>query len=288
MKNNELLDEIKTRFNELNKLEKINNELNDKLISLNDKLKESEKLKTNFISNVMNELVNPFSSILGLSENIMHLEDPDLQQSKKIASMIYNEAFNIDFHLSNIFTAARIEAGELSLFITNVDIVKLIKNLVSDNKYKIEKQKLKVTVNTLTGKEMESLSHFKTDNEKIKIIFNNLLNNAIKYSPEGKTIKINVSFENGTLAASFTDEGKGFPVDKINEIFDRFKQLNSSVHNLNPGQGLGLSVVKALIDLLDGQIAASSDQKGSTFTIKLPEMETDETGSSADLNEMLF
>lgn len=288
MKNNELLNEIKTRFEKIDKFEKINNELNNKLISLNEKLKESEKLKTNFISNVMNELINPFSSILGLSENIMHLEDSDLQQSRKIASMIYNEAFNIDFHLSNIFTAARIEAGELSLMGTNVDIVKLIRNLISENKYKIKKQKLNVSVNTEPGKEMQRLYHFKTDHEKLKIIFNNLLNNTIKYSPEGKNIKINVSFSDDDLIVSFADEGKGFPVDKLDEIFDRFKQLNSSVHNLNPGQGLGLSVVNALIELLNGQIEATSDENGSKFIVKLPEMEIDETGTSGNVNELLF
>jgi signal transduction histidine kinase len=289
MSNKELIKTLREKLNKLDTLEKTNKNLSEQIQNLNDKLKESEQLKTNFISNVMNELVNPFSSILGLSENIVHLENDQMDKAKAIASMIYNEAVNIDFQLTNIFTAARLEAGETAPVVSKVDVISLIKSIIENYQTVILKNKIEIELKNRVSKDMTRLYYFNTDLEKLKLIVNNRLSNAIKYSPKEGKILVEVSIEEKMLIVRFTDSGSGINQSDLKEIFDRFKQLDKSVSTLNPGHGLGLSIVKALTDLLSGEITVSSAEgKGTTFTLKLPEFSDEETRAISDPDGILF
>ena len=109
----ELIDELKKRF-EVNKqtLNEVQ-ELNDELRKVNRKLEDSEALKSHFISNITNEIINPFASILALSKNILSVDKENWKKVITMVSLIYSEAFNLDFQLRNIFVAAKLEAGEV-------------------------------------------------------------------------------------------------------------------------------------------------------------------------------
>jgi signal transduction histidine kinase len=97
---------------------------------VNAKLAESESLKSHFISNITNEIVNPFTSIVVLSKNILSVKEGDWDKVKRMASLIHSEAFNLDFQLKNIFAAAEIEAGELFMEVSNVKVDLLIEALL--------------------------------------------------------------------------------------------------------------------------------------------------------------
>ena len=107
-----LIEELKRRFQATNKNLANIKELNRELVQVNEKLTESEKLKSHFISNITNEIVNPFASIVNLAKNLMWLDKNKQMDVKKIAGLIYLESFRLDFQLKNIFMAAKIEAGE--------------------------------------------------------------------------------------------------------------------------------------------------------------------------------
>ncbi len=134
-------------INELEKEIMKNNEISKNLEKTNKKLKESASFKSNFISNITNEIVNPFSSILGLSKNIISVKEEDYSKIKIMAEFIYSEAFDLDFQLKNIFAAAKIEAGEAEPEIMNVDINKLILSVLDIYKFKSDKKLLSINFN---------------------------------------------------------------------------------------------------------------------------------------------
>ncbi len=285
----ELIDELKKRF-ETNKaalaeVQKLNKELK----KVNKKLEDSESLKSHFISNITNEIINPFASILALSKNILSVEKENWKQVFSMVSLIYSEAFNLDFQLRNIFVAAKLEAGEIFPEIVNVEVKHLIQGVAESFKYETKKKKLHVNLDFEVKTEGNKPFFFKTDSEKLRLILANLLSNAIKYSHESNEIIIKVRKENADLIISIKDFGTG--ISKKNQliIFDRFKRIDSGINSMHRGHGLGLSINKALLDLLSGDISIESQEnQGTCFTIILPENISQASGFAFDGNDMFF
>jgi len=281
-----LIEELKLRFEEkkesLEKLKKLTAELKE----VNTKLAESEALKSHFISNITNEIVNPFTSIVVLSKNILSVKEGDWDKVKRMASLIHSEAFNLDFQLKNIFTAAEIEAGELFMEVSNVKVDLLIEALLESFIPETAKKQL-----TFEFKKEEPSNDdfiFKIDSEKLKRILSNLVDNAIKFSKNNKII-VKRWVEGNRLFISVQDFGIGISENNQKIIFDRFKRLDSGINSLNRGHGLGLSINKALLDFLDGEIdIVSKKNEGTTFTISIPEADEDPEAFSADGNELIF
>ncbi len=285
----ELMDELKKRFDQNKKsLEEVQ-KLYDELKEVNKKLEDSEALKSHFISNITNEIINPFSSIMGLAKNIMSLEQPDWNQVKSMVSMIYYEAFNLDFQLRNIFVAAKLEAGEIYPEVLNVDVKKLLESVIDSFKYELDKKRMKVEFKYDLTPNKAGAYYFKTDPEKVKLIISNLLSNAVKYSYEDSNIVLSAWESDGKLFISVKDFGTGISKENQEIIFDRFKKLDSGINSVYRGHGLGLSINKALIDLLNGDIDIQTEkEKGSDFTISIPEMQKNISGFAFDDNEMFF
>lgn len=281
-----LIEELKLRFeekkNSLRKLEKLTTELKD----VNHKLAESEALKSHFISNITNEIVNPFTSIVILSKNILSIKEGQWERVMKMANLIYTEAFNLDFQLKNIFAAAEIEAGELFMEVSNITIDTLIEAVIES--FITESEKKKLTFEFIKiGNETEEL-RFKTDSEKLRLILSNLVENAVKYSKNGKII-IKREVHDGVLTVSVQDFGIGISENNKQIIFDRFKRLDTGINSINRGHGLGLSINKALLDFVDGEIIIESKKNvGSTFTIHVPEAVSDAESFSADGSGYIF
>ncbi|MGE4287858.1 MAG: sensor histidine kinase [Salinivirgaceae bacterium] len=286
----ELTEEIKKRLEQAQQNQELIEEQRKELQLVNSKLAESEALKSHFISNITNEIVNPFASILGLSKNIIASKDSDIAKIKSMAELIHSEAFELDFQLKNIFTAARIEAGESTPEYIKTDINLLITSIISAYKYKAEQKQLKINFSFELGKEFEKAHYFRTDPEKLKLILSNLLSNGIKYSNAANKIEVKAWVENRTLKVMVKDYGIGIDKKNLELIFDRFKRVDSSINSLNPGHGLGLSVTKALIDLMNGDIEIASKRHiGSIFTISIPESDSAENdGYALDGNEFIF
>ena len=129
---------------------------------------------------------------------------------------------------------------------------------------------------------------FKIDSEKLKLILSNLVDNAIKFSKNNKIIVKRWTEEN-QLFISVQDFGIGISEKNQKIIFDRFKRIDSGINSVNRGHGLGLSINKALLDFLNGEIHIDSKKNtGTTFTISIPEPDEDPEAFSADGNELIF
>jgi signal transduction histidine kinase len=289
LKDEELLLELKNRFEENKKTIAELQQLTDELKSVNKKLGESEALKSHFISNITNEIINPFTSILGLSKTIMAVKKEDWKKVISMVALIHSEAFNLDFQLRNIFVAAKVEAGEISPEILSVDLKALVRNLLESFRIESQKKNLEFDFTFECKPKKGEVFYFKTDPEKIKLILANLLSNAIKFSFDQGKIEVKVWNEQNLTNFLVKDHGTGISEENQQVIFDRFKRLDSGINSLNRGHGLGLSINKALIDLLNGKINIQSTLgEGACFTVSLPEASADVEGYSVEGNDFLF
>ena len=286
----ELIDELKKRFDQNKKSLQEVQELNTELKKVNKKLEESEALKSHFISNITNEIINPFASILALSKNILSVEKENWKKVISMVSLIYSEAFNLDFQLRNIFVAAKIEAGEIFPEILNVDVKQLLESVIDSFKYECKKKKIRLELQFAIATTEEKPFFFKTDPEKLRLIISNLVSNAVKFSYEDNRVVIKCWLnEDKQLQAFVQDFGTGISNENQKIIFDRFKRLDSGINSINRGHGLGLSINKALLDLLNGTIEIESEHgKGARFTITIPEIQSDISGFAFDGNELFF
>ncbi len=284
----ELLDELKRRFDEKQKALFDLGKATGKLEAVNKKLHESEALKSSFLSNIRNEMNDPLASILGLSKQLLTSTSTEREIMISVIDMIHSEAFNLDFQLKNIFAAAEIEAGDACPYVSNVDIKGLISNIAESFKYKLDSKNLNLDFVFDCSDEEK---FFRTDPTKLHLIISNLLSNAIEYSQDDGDVELKACMLKDGLAVSVTDVGIGIDGSNLKIIFDRFKQLETGLTKSHKGQGLGLSITRSYIELLNGTIAVSSHKdKGSTFDVTIPEAEYSnlEEAISEDSNEFVF
>jgi signal transduction histidine kinase len=206
-----------------------------------------------------------------------------------MVALIHSEAFNLDFQLRNIFLAAKIEAGEIYPEILNVDLKNLVKSVIDSFRIESKKKNISIDFQFDIKPDKGNVFFFKTDPEKVKLAIANLISNAIKFSYDDNKIIIRLWKTDNIVNIMVQDFGTGISEANQKIIFDRFKRLDSGINSLNRGHGLGLSINKAVIDLLQGKIGIKSEvNNGAIFTLTIPEAKTNIAGFSADGNEFLF
>jgi signal transduction histidine kinase len=268
----EFENEIKSLREQIVQLQTENKELSSNLFRVNEKLRDSEQLKGHFISNITNEIVNPFASILAVAENLKKLNSIDLKMVHHLADLIYEDAFHLDFQLKNIFAVALIEAGKEKINYSKVNLNDFGAHLSEYFHNLLGKKNISLSVqiknNGIANGSVISI----IDREKTDLILKNLISNSIKFSPDGSVINLVISLEGGHLLIEVSDHGKGIATTDQQIVFDRFKQLDEKINSINTGHGLGLSIVQAYTEMLDGQISLSNNPDGGIrFRISLPE-----------------
>ncbi|MBI5493221.1 MAG: HAMP domain-containing histidine kinase [Deltaproteobacteria bacterium] len=286
-KDEELVEEIIGRLRARDEACRALKTLTGRLEALNRKLLESEKAKSHFLSNIRNEINNPLTSVLTLCEVIVSDEGGlDMKTVKSFASAMYKDAFNLSFQLRNIFLAAELESGEAAPSVATVDINALIRGTMEAFQHRAAEKGLKVTIDTAGQENI----HFQTDAEKLQCVIANLLANAIEYSCENSSVEIIALRDGETLKISVADHGAGIEEKDHGAIFDRFRQLDAGATKRHAGHGLGLSVTRSILELLEGTIRlASRKGQGAEFEVSLPESEQEKADAFyMDGNEFFF
>ena len=285
--NEELILELKSRLKAGEDTSNEQADLMQQLQIVNKKLKDTEAVKSNFLSNIRNEIVNPFTSILGLSKSILQINNGNWDKVRTMISLIHSEAFDLDFQFKNIFTAAAIEAGDLFPDYARVNVKMMIQEVIDSFANRSEQKQ--ISVQMVEDKNIEA-EGFVTDPEKFQLIISNLLSNAIKYSRAGGVVEIHTAMQDQSLQVTVKDKGIGFDQSDENFIFNRFTQIDSGMTKSYAGHGLGLSIVKALTDNLNGEITVKSKKnQGSIFTLIIPEGTSEEgEGKFSDFGNEIF
>ncbi len=284
-----LLDELRKRFDENRIALASLRTMTQNLEGLNEKLRQSEAMKSDFLSNIRNEINNPLASILGLAKQLSE-KAVDAATARSMAGVIYHEAFDLDFQLRNIFAAAELEAGEMSPGVAVVEVEALLRSQIASFGHKAAGKNVTIELDCARGEDGGALT-FQTDPDKLQKIIANLLANAIAFNREGKGVRVRAWREGGRLLLSFADEGIGIPPEDRKKVFDRFVQKETGVRKRYKGHGLGLSITKALAELIDGTITLDSGRGGGCiFTVSLAELGTDRQVDvvSGDGNEFIF
>lgn len=283
----ELLNEIKHHLELKNKAINELDKLNIALIRINNQLTNAEALKTNFLANIRNELFNPLTSILAIARNILNdnSEKIDYNEIKKLIEYIYIESFYLNFQLTNIVLAATIEAGDLNLQISNFDLVSLTNSIIEEFRYFTNKKNLWVTFEFNNNP-----LNINSDIEKIKIIIANLIDNAIKFTYENEKILIKLTkIDEDTNEFSIINFGKGILEENLDKVYDRFWKEDNAINSINKGLGLGLSITKALIELIGGKIEIRSIAGLETeVKLKIPNINKKNIENVFDLNTYIF
>lgn len=289
MNDNELLQELSRRFQDNKKALHDMRVMNEKIEKLNIKLAESERVKTNFLSNIRNEINNPLTSILGFAKQLTGSQ-ADEKARELMAGLIYQEAFELDFQLRNVFMAAELEAGETAVNAATVDVASLVRSVISSFQHKTREKELEIDLACCGEQEEKAGLLFITDSEKVRLAVSNLLANAIEYSGAGMKVVVEARKENARLSLSITDQGPGISEQDVPRLFERFHQFEQGTTKRHKGHGLGLSVTKAVVEMLGGKVSVSRPPAGgSRFLISLPESAAP-AGSvfSGDGNDFLF
>ena len=242
------------------------NSLTNELKEQQKQLIESDKYKNDFLANMSHELKTPLNSIIVISSIMAKNKNKKLDDEQIKNMKIINTCGNdLLFLINDILDISKIEAGEISLNLSKIDINKLIEELVSEMNPLANQKELTLEFTCFIN-EITLLS----DSHRIKQILKNLLSNAIKFTQKG-TVSIILEENTNDITIKVIDEGIGIAKDKLNHIFERFKQADGSTTRKYGGTGLGLAISKELAILLGGDIKAFSTlEKGSTFELILP------------------
>lgn len=293
LSDSDLLDELRRRMERSRETTIELQALNHELKEVNEKLKASELLKSHFISNITNEIVNPFTSIIGLSRSILSVDKESWKTVISMVALIHSEAFSLDFQFRNIFFAAKFEAGEEQPNIVRTDLVELVNEVIDHFRFELRKRQMEVKVNfnlAKDGYDEEERFYYQTDSSYVRLVLVNLLSNAINFSTESRAIELSVRVGGARiLEFRMKDYGIGIAPEKQRAIFDRFSRANDSINSLNRGHGLGLSVCKAIAEMLNGTLEVESELgKGATFIFTIPEAEELTEGFAGDDDGIFF
>ena len=261
--NRDLMSELANRLNQQKgDIDSLQN-LNDELAQANEKLRESEAVKSNFLSNIRNEIVNPLAAILGLAQQCMGSRNNS--DCGQIGNQIFKEAYRLNYQLENIFAAAELEAGEIEFAPAKVNASAMVLEIVDEMENLVHGKNLTFDI------QAEDDSFILTDGPKLNLALMNILANAAEFSPKGGHIQINLNADEWGFLISVQDNGPGIPRESLEKIFDRFRQLDEGSTKAYPGQGLGLSMTKAMVEILGGELdVRSSPGEGCTVKVVLP------------------
>lgn len=268
----ELLDELRKRFQENAQSLAVIQAMNSRIKKINEKLSSAEALRSHFLSNIRNEINNPLNAIMLSTDFLIKEKDVPADRIALTLRMIHSEAFNLDFQLRTIFVAAELEAGELSVCPAPFDMHMLINDIMDSFRFRAEAKRLSLEADFEVDLSPPFLVN--SDCEKLRLVISNLLTNAIEYSLDEGRVFIKVSRHGCCINVAVADEGVGIDESDHERIFDRFVQLDIGSTKKHPGHGLGLSVARAILELLNGTITLKSARgAGSIFTISVPEFD---------------
>jgi PAS domain S-box-containing protein len=252
-------------------------ETNQQLAISNQELARATRLKDEFLANMSHELRTPLNAILGITEGLMDEVFGLLsEEQKRILPIVERSGNHLLELINDILDLAKIEAGKLVLDRTLTDVNRLCQSSVMFIKQQAAQKNVQLSMEMIPV-----LPELMIDERRIRQVLINLLNNAVKFTPEGGRITLEVTLESvhkssdskptHWLHFAVIDTGIGIAPESLKTLFHLFVQVDSALNRQYEGTGLGLALVKRIVELHDGYVNVASElEGGSRFTISLP------------------
>jgi signal transduction histidine kinase len=231
-----------------------------------ERLREVDRLKSEFLASMSHELRTPLNSIIGYTEIMLMGIDQELsEETMEDVQAIYDSSQQLLAIINDVLDLARIEAGRLEMEMQRVEVA----DIISAAQKSAEGLLVDDVVEFIVEAE-EDLPTIWGDQRRIDQILNNLVSNAIKFTEEGH-VALRAYAEDHRICLAVEDTGVGIAEEDMDRIFERFEQLNQTVTKQRQGTGLGLAITRELVQLHGGTLEVESELgKGSTFIVRLP------------------
>lgn len=227
--------------------------------------KELDEMKSQLLATVSHELRTPLASIKGFATTLLRQDvEWDETTRREFLAIIDEESDRLSELIGNLLDMSRIEAGTLRMEPEATDLGCIIQEMVAKFQVMSQRHQLRVSLPA-------SLPPVWADPRRVRQVLHNLVENAIKYSPQGGAITLGAQIGNDSVQVSVADQGIGLDPQQLERVFDRFYQVDSASTRKVGGSGLGLSICKAIVEAHGGKIWAESQPgRGSTFYFTLP------------------
>ena len=231
---------------------------------------KTEQERRDFVSNVSHELRTPLTSIKSYTEALSEGAWKDGVVAPEFLNVIQSEADRMMRMISDLLDLSKIDGGQYKLESEYVDFKRLVNHIL--NRFEVmlqngEMKKKYTIVRDLTSRDV----YVEIDQDRMTQVIDNIMNNAIKYSPDGGVVTVKLEDLHSSIVVSVSDQGLGIPPKDIPHLFDRFYRVDKARSREQGGTGLGLAISKEVIELHGGKIWAESvENQGSTFTFELP------------------
>ncbi|HUL77271.1 MAG TPA: HAMP domain-containing sensor histidine kinase [Vicinamibacteria bacterium] len=224
------------------------------------------RLKSDFVANVSHELKTPLALIRLFAETLELGRVPTEEKKKQYHGIINKESRRLSQLINNILDFSRIEAGRKEYRLVRADLGAVVRDVVDAYRFPIEQQGFALTLDVA-----DDLPDMEIDPEALSQALINLLNNAIKYSPQEKSIRVSARREGDRVLVTVQDRGAGIPKAEQKRIFEKFYRVENSLVHTTKGSGLGLALVQHIMEAHGGRVeVASAPGEGSAFTLSIP------------------
>ena len=233
--------------------------------NLMDKEREAERTKNELITNVAHDLRTPLTSIIGYLELLSGKVEIPAEMQKKYIDIAYAKSKRLEKLIEDLFGFTKMNYGKVAMHVSKVDIVKLLSQLLEEFYPSFKDKNLSYELQSnVTAKVITA------DGNLLARLFDNLINNAIKYGSEGKKIIVKVDATDTVVTVSVTNFGYVIPKEELPLLFDRFHKADKARSADREGWGLGLYIAKTIIGAHGGEIWATSENGVTEFTFTLP------------------
>lgn len=270
-KNQELIHKANQLEEQFSELQNKNKELENTKIDLSMKaelLERASQYKSEFLANMSHELRTPLNSIIILSKLLSENKDNNMHKKQvEFASVVHKSGTDLLYLINDVLDLSKIEAGKIEIEKEEFPINPFIQTLMGEINEIAKHKGIQLEVNNTTS------AHLVVNSDAMRVaqILKNLLSNAIKFTEKEGLVRFEIYEKSNNIVFHVMDTGIGIPKEKLNQIFESFKQVDSSTSRKFGGTGLGLSISKELATLLGGEITVESQLgQGSTFTVEIP------------------
>ena len=229
-------------------------------------LRRLERVRQDFVANVSHEFKTPLTAIQGFAETLLGGALEDVQNSRRFLEIIRDHAGRLGRLTDDLLKLSQIEAGKLELDFRPVAVGDLIESCVETARLKAAQKQLTLEVDC-----PEALPAIRGDSNRLREVLQNLLDNAVQYTPAGGRLTVRAARADGQVVVSVNDTGIGIPKADQERIFERFYRVDAARSREVGGTGLGLSIARHLVEAHGGRITVESEVgRGSTFSVFLP------------------